>query len=210
MDNPQLLFVAGPNGAGKSTFSKILSNPGAIIFDVDSVIPRIEAQSPEMPKKQVYLAATQEFFKQATEAIRLKQDFTLETSFRDEQLVDIVAEFRRYGYTTNMVYLTLDSIEQSIKRVSERVSKGGHDVDLRNIQPNYEIGLQCLERLADRFDNLDVLDASIEHGIHKPLLKIAQKRMVYLNDNLPAGLARTVTNIADQFRDNPRDYYLGR
>ena len=53
-DNPQLLFVAGPNGAGKSTFSKELSLPGAVIFDVDKVIARIEAQSPGIPKKQVY------------------------------------------------------------------------------------------------------------------------------------------------------------
>lgn len=48
-NNPQLLYVAGPNGAGKSTFSKDLSEPGAIIFDVDKVIARIEAQSPVMP-----------------------------------------------------------------------------------------------------------------------------------------------------------------
>ena len=40
-NNPQLLFVAGPNGAGKSTFSKELSEPGAVIFDVDKVVLRI-------------------------------------------------------------------------------------------------------------------------------------------------------------------------
>ena len=128
-DNPQLLFVAGPNGAGKSTFSKQLSAPGAIIFDVDKVIAHIEAQSPGMPKKKVYDAATQEFFKQATEAIRLKQHFTLETNFRDKELVDIAAQFKKYGYTTNMVYLTLESIEESISRVNERVLDGGHFVD---------------------------------------------------------------------------------
>ena len=106
-DNPQLLFVAGPNGAGKSTYSRDLSEPGAIIFDVDKVIARIEAQSPSMPKKNVYQAATEEFFNQATEAVRHKQHFTLETNFRDDQLSDIVAQFKQYGYTTNMVYLTL-------------------------------------------------------------------------------------------------------
>jgi predicted ABC-type ATPase len=88
-NNPQLLYVSGPNGAGKSTFSKELSNPGAIIFDVDKVIARIEAQSPSMPKKKVYEDATQEFFNQANEAIKRKQHFTLETNFRDKELVDI-------------------------------------------------------------------------------------------------------------------------
>jgi predicted ABC-type ATPase len=132
-NNPQLLFVAGPNGAGKSTYSKDLSEPGAIIFDVDKVIARTEAQSPDMPKKQVYDAATQEFFKQANEAVRHKQHFTLETNFRDKELVDIADEFKRYGYTANMVYLTLENIDQSTSRVNERVLDGGHFVDHKNI-----------------------------------------------------------------------------
>lgn len=42
-NNPQFLIIAGPNGAGKSTFSNKLSEPGAVIFDVDKVIARIEA-----------------------------------------------------------------------------------------------------------------------------------------------------------------------
>ena len=145
-NNPQLLYIAGPNGAGKSTFSKDLSEPGAIIFDVDIVIARIEAQSPDMPKKQVYDTATQEFFNKANEAVRLKQHFTLETNFRDKGLMDIAAQFKQYGYTTNMVYLTLESIEESISRVNERVLDGGHFVDHKNILLNYNEGLQYLER----------------------------------------------------------------
>jgi len=38
-----------------------LSEPDAAIFDVDKVIARIEAQSPDMPKKQVYDKATEIF-----------------------------------------------------------------------------------------------------------------------------------------------------
>ena len=116
--NPQLLFVAGPNGAGKSTFSKKFSEPGAVIFDVDKVIARIEAQSPDMPKKRIYQEATNEFIKQATDAVNRKQHFTLETNFRDESLLDIVAEFKRHNYTTNLVYLTLKNIKESVSRVN--------------------------------------------------------------------------------------------
>jgi len=209
-NHPQLLFVAGPNGAGKSTYSKKLSEPSAIIFDVDNIIPLIASQSPTMPKKQVYLAATQEFFNQATEAIRQRKHFTLETNFRDEQLVDVVAEFKRFGYTTNLVYLTLDNIEQSSNRVNQRVLNGGHHVDLKNIRPNYEIGLQCLERFADRFDNLSILDASKDNDIPKPLLQIEQQLLVYLKDILPVSIEQTIINIADRFRNEPRDYYMGR
>ncbi len=204
-NNPQLLFVAGPNGAGKSTFSKELSEPGAIIFDVDKVIARIEAQSPRMPKKQVYDAATQEFFNQANEAIRLKQHFTLETNFRDKELVDIADQFKQYGYTTNMVYLALESIEQSTVRVNKRVLDGGHFVDRKNILLNYNEGLQYLESFADRFDNLEISDASKGIGEFELILKIKQQQLVYMSEDLPIGLEQTVINIANRYRDNSRD-----
>ena len=204
-NNPQLLYVAGPNGAGKSTFSKELSAPGAIIFDADKVIARIEAQAPGMPKKKVYDTATQEFFNQAKEAIRLKQHFTLETNFRDAELMDIAQEFKRYGYTTNMVYLTLDSIEQSIYRVNKRVLNGGHFVDHKNIRQNYDEGLQYLELFADAFDNLEILDGAKDFGEFKSLLSIKQQELIYLSTNLPASLEQTIINIANRYMDNSRD-----
>lgn len=219
-DNPQLLYVAGPNGAGKSTFSKELSNPGAIIFDVDKVIARIEAQSPGMPRKKVYDIATQEFFNQANEAIRLRQHFTLETNFRDKELVDIADRFKQYGYTTNMIYLALESVEQSTARVNKRVLDGGHFVDRKNILLNYNEGLQYLERFADSFDNLEINDASKDIGEFELMLKIKEQRLVYISDDLPLSVEQTVINIANHFRDNSRnedndeeqgwDYSLGR
>jgi predicted ABC-type ATPase len=196
-ENPQLLYVAGPNGAGKSTFSEELSNPGAIVFDVDKVIARIEAQSPGMPKKKVYDTATQEFFNQANAAVKQKQHFTLETNFRDK--------FKRRGYTTNMIYLTLDSIEQSIYRVNKRVLNGGHFVDHKNIQLNYDEGLLYLERYAASFDNLEIVDSSKDFSEFRSLLSIKQQELIFLSTNLPASVEQTIINIADRYRNNSRD-----
>ena len=204
-NNPQLLYIAGPNGAGKSTFSKDLSNPGAIIFDVDKVIARIEAQSPGMPKKKVYDTATQEFFNLANEAIRLKQHFTLETNFRDKELVDIADRFKHYGYTTNMIYLALESVEQSTVRVNKRVLDGGHFVDRKNILLNYNEGLQYLERFADSFDNLEIKDASKGIGEFELMLKIKEQRLVYISEHLSVGVKQIVINIADRYRGSSRD-----
>jgi predicted ABC-type ATPase len=204
-NNPQLLYIAGPNGAGKSTFSKELSSPDAIIFDVDKVIARIEAQSPGMPNKKVYGIATQEFFNLANESIRLKQHFTLETNFRDKELVDIADRFKQYGYTTNMIYLALESVEQSTVRVNKRVLDGGHFVDRKNILLNYNEGLKYLERFADSFDNLEINDASKGIGELELMLKIKDQRLIYISEDLPVGVQQTVFNIADRYRGKSRD-----
>jgi len=104
-----------------------------------------------------------------------------------------------------MLYLTLEGIEQSISRVDERVSDGGHFVDHENIRQNYDKGLQYLERFADRFDNLDIFDASNDPGKFKSLLKIEQHQFIYLSDDLPARVEQTVINIAARYRNNSRD-----
>jgi predicted ABC-type ATPase len=197
--NPQLLFVAGPNGAGKSTFSKKFSEACAVIFDVDKVIARIEAQSPGKPKKQVYQEATNEFFKQAADAVKQKQHFTLETNFRDESLLDIVAEFKRHGYTADMVYLTLKSVKDSVSRVNQRVKNGGHYVDLKNIEQNYTLGLQYLERFAARFDNLDIINTSGDDFQIRYLLSLRQQKLVYLRPDLPVGVEEVIKRIIGQF-----------
>ena len=105
----------------------------------------------------------------------------------------------------NMVYLTLEGIEQSISRVDERVSDGGHFVDHENIRQNYDKGLQYLERFADRFDSLDIFDASDDPGKFKPLLKIEQQQLIYLGDDLPARVEQIIINIADRYRNNSGD-----
>jgi predicted ABC-type ATPase len=202
-NNPQLLFVAGPNGAGKSTFSKELSEPDAVVFDVDKVIARIEAQSPNMPKKQVYEEATEDFFKQATSAVNEKRHFTLETNFRDDNLVDLVAEFKRHGYTTNMIYLTLENINQSVYRVNQRVRNGGHDVDHKNIEQNYDLGLQYLEKFADHFDNLEIVDASGADWQLRSLLSVQNRTLMHVSDSVAERLAKTVNAIVDRFTPPP-------
>lgn len=198
-NNPQLLFVAGPNGAGKSTFSKDLSIPGAIIFDVDKVVAQIEAQSPHMPKRRIYEEATKDFFKQVNAAVKDRRHFTLETNFRDESLMDVVAHFKAHGYATHLIYLTLESIEQSVFRVNERVKDGGHFVDIKNIQQNYDLGLEYIERFADHFDNVEIADASKSNQHLRSLLSIQNRSLVYQSSNIPEKFVNRINAIVEKF-----------
>lgn len=208
--NPQLLFVAGPNGAGKSTFSKKLSNPGAFIFDPDKVLARIEAQLPGMPQKKLYHAMSLEFFKNANESLWRKQDFTLETNFRDENLMEVLARFKQYGYSANMAYLVLSNIKESVSRVNQRVKNGGHYVDHKNIEQNYDLGLKYLERFADSFDNLEIIDASGNDFQLRSVLSIQQKTLIHLSADLPLSVEDTIKRIAIRFKSRGLDEDEGR
>lgn len=126
-ETPQLRILGGPNGAGKSTFSGKLSRKGAIVFDADIVAARVKDRLPaDVPIESIYFAVQTVFLDDVDEAIRKHQDFTIETNFRDNPLMDTIGRFQQSGYETSMIYLALNNVEQSIDRVKQRVGTGGH------------------------------------------------------------------------------------
>jgi predicted ABC-type ATPase len=205
-ENPQLTIVGGPNGAGKSTYSGGLSPLGAFVFDADIITARVTAKLPsDVPIESIYFAVQSVFLDFVEEAIGKKQHFTIETNLRDNELMDTIARFKQNGYDTTMIYLTLNDVEHSIDRVKQRVSTGGHFVDENSIRYNFEEGLKNLEYFSDRFDNLNIIDASDDHGEVRLLLSIKSQRLAYLSDDLPSGLEQTVISIANRYRNNSRN-----
>ena len=205
-ENPQLLIVGGPNGAGKSTFSGRLSTIGAVVMDIDVIAARVQARlTAEVPIESIYFAVQSVFLDAVDDAIKKRQHFTIETNFRDNELMDTISRFKQNGYHTKMIYMTLDGVEQSLARVKQRVSDGGHYVDEDSIRFNYVEGLKNLEYFSNRFDSLEILDASKKPGQIKLLLKIKQQQLVYLSNDLPTAVEQAVINIAGRFQDNSRD-----
>jgi predicted ABC-type ATPase len=202
---PQLYFIAGPNGAGKSTFSKTLTPPGALIFDPDKELALIEKKYANLPQHSISYAFQQHFQDFADLALKKKQDFVIETNFRDNALLDTAERFRTHGYDINMVYLVLNNIPESMARVSYRVDNGGHFVDDDSIRINYTEGLINLDYFADRFDNLEIIDASGSYLQLMSLLSVRQQKLVYKNNFVPQDVAQIVDRLADRYRGHSRD-----
>jgi len=98
-----------------------------------------------------------------------------------------------------LIYLTLDSIEQSVFRVNERVKNGGHFVDIKNIQQNYDLGLEYIERFADHFDNVEIADASKSNQHFRSLLSIQNRSVVYQSINIPEKFVDRINSIVEKF-----------
>jgi predicted ABC-type ATPase len=214
LDNPQLLIIAGPNGAGKSTFSKDLSAAGAFIFDADKEAAKIEALYPGLPGESYSYAIEQYFQDCISRSIKNKTDFTLETNLRDTVLMNIVNRFKESDYVASIIYIALGDVKQSMDRVTARVKGGGHFVDIGSIRYNFIEGLKNFEYLADRFDNVEFIDASGNLYELKSLLSVQNRQIVFVSNNLPEWAKPTISSIVQPFgrtlpeRDN--DNELGR
>ncbi len=205
LDNPQLLIIAGGNGAGKSTFSKDLSSVDAFIFDADKEIAKIEARYPGLPAESISYAVDQYFLDCVDSALTNSRDFTIETNFRDAGLMNIVNRFQENGYTISMVYLGLSDIQQSMDRVTARVAGSGHFVDTDSIRYNFEEGLKNLVYFADRFDNVEFIDASGGLNELKSLLSVQNRQLIFFADYPPEWAKQSLAQISRHFSPHAPD-----
>jgi predicted ABC-type ATPase len=203
--NPQLLIIGGPNGAGKSTFSKDLSPEGALIYDADIVKARLSVKFPDLPDESIYYAIEQDYLDNIDTALKLRQHFTLETNFRDAELLNTVTRFKEAGYDTTLVYMCLRSVEQSMDRVNRRVRNGGHFVDNNSVSYNFNIGLKNLEYFANRFDNIEVIDVSNDVLHIKSLLSVQDKQLMYYDEKSPDWTKTYLLKIVQQYIDPDLD-----
>ena len=131
-------LIAGVNGVGKSSLSGVLRaerNDLGYIIDVDKIavegcLSAIDAGKAALEKINSFLA----------KEVSFTQETTL-SGMRSEKTVKMAKD---RGYKIRLFYVGLNSSEESIERIRNRVRKGGHDI------PNDDV----MRRFNGRFDSL--------------------------------------------------------
>jgi predicted ABC-type ATPase len=158
---PEFLIIAGPNGAGKSSFSQLLSKKDAIIFDPDKEKLTIERQYPDINDDAVEEELTRVYNNFELRAAGSQLNFTVETNLRNNFLAERAKIFRDNGYETNLIFLNLPFISDSIDRVDLRVKEKGHFVSIESIRYNFEHSFQNFKKVAPQFDKVMLMDGGI-------------------------------------------------
>ena len=188
MQKPQLLVIAGCNGAGKSSYSRILSPEGIPVFDYDkhfleiysSIIPT------DFQDQMAHSMAFQRLEKQIDQAIQTRHSFAYETNFNSDPLHWPLI-FQAKGYTINMIYFCLNSVEEAQKRVAIRVENGGHFVPEIEIMNRFFAGYSNLDEYFGFFDTLHLFNSSI-YGKAPDYCLTFQKGELVTKANLPTFL----------------------
>jgi predicted ABC-type ATPase len=98
--------------------------------------------------------------------IAQRESFIFETVLSDPvgEKVDQFAAYVALGYTVVLIFIQIDSPEQSIKRVAMRVSQGGHDVPDEKLRARFARTQANLKRAIERlpyvivYSNNDLTD----------------------------------------------------
>lgn len=162
MTNPGLFIVAGPNGAGKSLFSKKLTDSAFEVFDGDKHMVALMKKYPETGSEALLSYIDENIFaKEKQKALTARLNYAFETNFSAADPMKTAKEFKKVGYDIHLIFMGLNTLDESIKRVAYRVRKGGHRVSEDSIRYNYEFGFKNLYKYVAEFDSVTLFDNGI-------------------------------------------------
>ena len=115
-------IIGGVNGVGKSSFTGVLkerSTDLGVIVDVDKITAELGGNTLEGGKAAL---------RKLRECIDKGISFTQETTLSGRKTEATAKQVRELGYHVRLFYIGLDSAEESLSRISNRVKRGGHDI----------------------------------------------------------------------------------
>ncbi len=165
-----LYIIAGCNGAGKTTASFTVL-PEMLdckeFVNADEIAKGISPFNPE----SVALQAGRLMIERVLHLMREGATFAFETTLSTRSYVKLVKMAQKQGYFVSLLFFSLATPEQAVKRVAKRVSQGGHNIPIDVIYRRYASGLKNLFQMyIDAvdfwafFDNSDCPTRKIAYG----------------------------------------------
>ena len=124
-------IIGGVNGTGKSSLTGVLKTEtldlGKII-DVDKL----------NVKYGDILAGGKAAVRLISDCIDKGISFTQETTLSGHKTAITAKSARENGYFVRLYYVGLSSVDESLKRIANRVQKGGHDIPAEDVKRRFE------------------------------------------------------------------------
>lgn len=143
MKGKNLYIISGPNGAGKTTASYTVLPQILNCKEFVNADEIARGLSPFNPQGMA-IEAGKLMLKRIDDLLKKEESFSIETTLSTRSYCKLVETAHQKGYNITLLYFWLESPEQAIERVAERVSKGGHDIPKDVIIRRYWAGLKNL------------------------------------------------------------------
>ena len=143
---PKVIIIAGPNGAGKTTFAReFLPNEAAcpIFINADLIAAGLAPFAPERAAVQ----AARLMLEAMAQHFAARESFAFETTLSGRAYLRWIRRWQAAGYTVELIFLQLNSADEAIARVAQRVRQGGHDIPPDTIRRRFAAGRENFHRL---------------------------------------------------------------
>lgn len=118
--------------------------------------------------------------------LNVVHQFTIETVLSDRRKLEYIKSAKNLGYRIYLYFVSTKDVEINIKRVSQRVSLGGHNVPEDKIRSRYQKSLEILFDTLKLCDRAYLFDNSEEKWVW--LAELDQDEFIIRTDTIPAWL----------------------
>ena len=124
---PQLYIIAGPNGVGKTTYARDFLPDEVRCLEFINADMIAQGLAPFAPAK-ASVRAGRIMLERLDELVAKRESFSFETTLSGRGYASFLKECRAAGYCIHLDFLWVPGLTLTSARVSERVSKGGHNI----------------------------------------------------------------------------------
>lgn len=178
-------LIGGVNGAGKSSLTGSLRAERTdlgIIVDPDAITAQCGGDEYEGGKRAVARIET---------ALADGVNFTQETTLSGGYPKRLCRRAKEAGYYIRLYYVGLDTAEESLRRIRNRVERGGHDIPAKDVQDRFAHRFADVAKILPYCDEAKFFDnnngfALVAEYRNGQLLPIGDSRPEWLRQLLQA------------------------
>ena len=145
-------LVGGVNGAGKSSLTGALKEEHTdlgVIVDPDKLTLALGGDEYEGGRLAVERIET---------ALRRGENLTQETTLSGGYPRRLAKRAKEAGYTVRLYYVGLDTLEECLRRIRNRVAKGGHDIAAADVERRFDRRFADVVRILPYCDEAKFFD----------------------------------------------------
>lgn len=161
MNEKKYIIFAGVNGSGKSTlYTSIIENFTCMErVNSDEILKANKGDWRDIGEQA---RAMKEAVRRINHYLDAGISFNQETTLTGHNIINNIARAKERGYVVEMYYVGVENVDIAIKRVNERVKRGGHGISEDDIRRRYEKSLDNLKKVIPMCDKVAVYDNTID------------------------------------------------
>jgi predicted ABC-type ATPase len=139
----EFVIVGGPNGSGKTTTARrVAAACEGLYIGADAIAAEMNPADP----LSVRIAASKGFVHRIRAELPGDRRLVVETTLSGRTFTRTVSRARAAGRPVVILFTYLQSVEQCIRRIAERVRAGGHHVPDEDVRRRYGRSLRNFTR----------------------------------------------------------------